>query len=69
VDVCASHIVRLKRARGYLADALVAAEVCAQDNLVDGAWLVGVQREIEAIAHEADTFAGELRAKLDRGFD
>ena len=69
VDVCANHIVRLKRARGFLDHALLAAEFCGQEKLVDPAWLADAQREINALAHACDTIIGELRAKLERGFD
>ena len=68
VDFCAHNIVRLKRARGYLDDALLAAEVCGQEKLVDVAWLAEVQQEINAIGRECDLLIGELRAMLERGF-
>ena len=66
---CASTIVRLKRARGYLDHALLAAAFCEQEKLVDAAWLAETQREINALGHECDLILGELRAKLDRGID
>lgn len=69
VEDCAATIVRLKRAHGYLDDALLAAESCGQQGLGDTAWLAGVQRELNAVAHECDALIGELRAKLERGFD
>jgi hypothetical protein len=69
VDSCAGRIVRLKRARGYLDTALLAAEACAQQKLVDAAWLAGVQRELNTLAHACDELIGELRARLERGFD
>jgi hypothetical protein len=36
---------------------------------VDPAWLAGVQRELNALAHACDELIGELRARLNRGFD
>ena len=69
VNVCASIIVRLKRARGYLDHALLAAAFCEQRKLVDATWLADTQREINALGHECDLILGELRAKLERGLD
>ena len=69
VKVCASHIVRLKRAREHLNHALLAAEFCGQEKLVELAWLADIQREINALAHECDLIVGDLRAKLGCGFD
>jgi hypothetical protein len=69
VDSCAGRIVRLKRARGYLDHALLAAEACAQLELTDAAWLAGVQCELNTLAHASDELIGELRTRLERGFD
>jgi hypothetical protein len=69
VGSCAGKIVRLKRARGYLDDALLAAEACVEQKLTDDAWLAGVQRELNALGHECDLLIDELRARLARGFD
>lgn len=69
VDICANTIVRLKRAGGYLADALAAAECCRQQNLVDAAWLTAAEREITEMSGECDALLAVLRAKLQRGFD
>jgi hypothetical protein len=69
VDFCAQTIVRLKRARSYLGDALLAAEFSVQENLADADWLASVQRELNALAHGCDLLVGELRAKLERGTD
>lgn len=66
---CAYVVVRVKRARGYLDHAIVAAEFCAQHRLVDLTWLAEVQREITAVGRECDLVIDELRAKLERGFD
>jgi hypothetical protein len=69
VDLCAHAIVRLKRAQGYLDHALLAAESCAEQKLVDAAWLANVQREIAALGGDCAGLIKELRARLDRGFD
>jgi hypothetical protein len=36
---------------------------------VDATWLSGVQRELNTLAHACDELTGELRARLERGFD
>jgi hypothetical protein len=69
VEFCASVIVRLKKARSYLGDALLAAEFCAKEGLGDATWIAQVQRELNELAHEGDVMVGELRAKLERGID
>jgi hypothetical protein len=66
---CASTIVRLKRARRYLDDALSAAEACAESRLADATWLSEVQRELNSMAQQCDMLIAELRGKLERGFD
>jgi len=69
VDFCGQAIARLKRAAGYYADARLGAEACAEQRLVDPAWLDGVVREIAALTNETDRIIGELREHLKRGFD
>lgn len=69
VEFCATHLVRLKTARGYLDDALRAAEACLQQNLGERRWIEEAQRELTALAHDCDSLIGELRAQLERGFD
>ena len=61
VEFCAHSIVRLKRARSYLDNALLAAECCAQQNLTEPDWLHESQREINGLGHECDLLIGELR--------
>jgi hypothetical protein len=68
VEICGQSIARLKRAARYLADAQLAAETCAEQRLVDAAWLDGVAREIAALADENDTIINELRDRLKRGW-
>lgn len=62
-------IVRLKRARGFLDDALRAAECCAEQQLTDGPGLAEIQRELISLAQDGDRLIAELREKLVRGFD
>lgn len=63
--VCATRIVRLKRARGYLADALAAAADCREQRLVAAEWLQGVITEVEHLAYGCDELIGQLRSRLD----
>jgi hypothetical protein len=67
VDLCGGVIVRLKRAREFLEDALRAAEACAEEGLGEAAWLAAVRAELEQIARECDGLIAESRAKLERG--
>jgi hypothetical protein len=69
VAFCAGVVVRLKRARSYLGDAVGAAESCAEQNLTDFAWLAGIRSEVDSIAGETDALIAELRTRLGRGFD
>ncbi len=69
VEICASIIVRLKRARVYLDDALRAAESCREQKIIDYAWLGVITVEVIDLAHDADEILAELRAQLGRGFD
>lgn len=69
INFAASIVVRLKRARGYLDDALRAAADCREQKLTDLAWLAAVERELTEIAEAADALIAELRALLDRGVE
>lgn len=69
VDFCASVIVRLKRARVYLDDALRATESCQEEKLIKPEHLGPIVVELVDFAHEADELIAELRAKLERGTD
>ncbi|MCX6956164.1 MAG: hypothetical protein NTV51_28855 [Verrucomicrobia bacterium] len=69
VEFCAATIVRLKRAREFLDDALRAVEMCTQQALGEPAWVDGVRRELTAMAHACDALIAELRARLERGHD
>ncbi|HEY5552319.1 MAG TPA: hypothetical protein VIK52_10550 [Opitutaceae bacterium] len=69
LDECAGVIVRLNRARGYLDDALSAAESCQEEKLLAPRHLGPIVVEVADIAHEADALIAELRARLERGVD
>ena len=66
---CGTCLVWLKRARRYLDDALLAAESCDEEKLVDAAWLAGIRRELQGISAESDEIVSDLRDRLKRGFD
>ena len=63
----AHAIVRLKKALGYVEDALLAAECCADQNLTDAAWLAEVVRETKSLGAEIETHIAEQRARLEEG--
>lgn len=69
VDECAGVIVRLKKARGYLDDALSAAESCREEKLLAPEKLGPIVVEVAEIACKADELIAELRAKLASGMD
>lgn len=64
LEHCAFTIVRLKRARGYLDDALLAAESCQEDKLIRLPLLGPVVVELMDLAHEIDQLIAELRDRL-----
>ena len=65
VEFCAGTIVRLKKARGYLDDALHALESCQEQKLTPSDWLATASAELTALAQETDTLIADLRARLD----
>lgn len=67
VRFCANTIVRLKKARSYLNDALCGAEICTRQRLAEPVWIAEMQRELNGLAHACDTLIGELRARLTSG--
>lgn len=69
VDCCAGIIVRLKRARVYLDDALCATESCQEEKLVSPQHLGPIVVDLIDLAHDADEIIAELRARLERGTD
>jgi hypothetical protein len=69
IDFCAHTIVRLKRARVFLEDALRAADSCREDKLIPPADLDTIVSTLTAFVRETDELIAELRAKLERGTD
>ena len=69
VDFCAGVIVRLKRARVYLDDALRATESCQEERLILPRHLGPIVVSLVDLAHATDGLIGELRERLARGTD
>jgi hypothetical protein len=69
LDFCAGTIVRLKKAREYLDDALRAMESCQEEKLLTPAHLGPTVVEVVDLAHEVDELIAELRARLEGGTD
>jgi hypothetical protein len=69
VDFCAHTIVRLKRARGYLEDALRATESCQEEKLIKPEHLGPISGELIDFIRDTDELIAELRTKLERGTD
>jgi hypothetical protein len=64
LDECAPALVRIKRALGFLEDALLAANDCTEQGLADPQWLTGVRNEIESMMQACQQMIDELRARL-----
>ncbi len=69
IEFCAHTIVRLKRARGYLEDALRAVEACHDEKLIKSEHLGPILVELGDFIQDIDALIAELRAKLERGTD
>lgn len=69
IEFCANTIVRLKRARGYLEDALRAAESCQEEKLIAPAELEPIGAQLVDFTRYTDALIAELRAKLERETD
>ncbi len=69
IESCAGVIVRLKRARVYLDDALRATESCQEEKLITPQHLGPIVVELIDLAHDADELIAELRERLERGTD
>jgi hypothetical protein len=69
IEFCAYAIVRLKRARGYIDDALRAAESCQEEKLIQPAHMEPIVVELIDLGQNIDELITELRAKLERGTD
>ncbi|MEO7799440.1 MAG: hypothetical protein ABIY47_17125 [Opitutaceae bacterium] len=65
LDFCASAIVRLKKAAGYLEDATLAADSCRDEKLTDATWLTEIATEIAALTAGTEALIAELRARLE----
>ena len=59
-------LVRLKKARGYLADANAALEAVESEKLVEPDWLAPQKQEIEHIQQSTQHYINEIRTKLRR---
>lgn len=59
-------LVRLKKARSYLADANAALEAVESEKLVEPDWLATQKQEIEHIQQSTQHYINEIRAKLRR---
>lgn len=58
-------LVRLKQARSYLEDGLLAAEYCEHGQIGDAVWLGEARRELNALADECDMLIAELRTLFE----
>lgn len=67
LDFCALTIVRLKKAREYLDDAVRAMESCQEEQLLTPAQLGPMVVELSDLASDVDELIAELRARLERG--
>jgi len=61
-----STLVRLKKARGYLLEALAGAETAVAQGLAEAAWLEAARRDILALLSELDALIREVRAVLEQ---
>ncbi len=62
-------LVRLKKARGHLRDALAGLEATAAQKLADSIWCMEVGAETTAILSEVERLITEVRAVLEDGED
>jgi hypothetical protein len=68
VDFCAHTIVRLKRAHGYVDDAINAAESCQENKLIEPHHLGPMAVKLADLSHEIHQLIHELRELLrERG--
>lgn len=68
-DFCAMTIVRLKKTREYLDDALRALESCHEEQLLPPTQLGPMLVEVSGLARDVDELIAELRTRLERGAD
>jgi len=69
IEDCALCISWLKRARGYIDDALMAADFCRERQLVPLTELSELISETQAIHRDTSALIEELRERLSRGFE
>lgn len=69
IDECGLCIAWLKRARGFLTDAIVAGDFCREQRLVPAEALESILRDVVALQNDLDVVIEELRERLSRGFD
>lgn len=60
-------LVRLKKARNYLRDALRGHEAAEAEKLADPAWLLPIRQELDAILQSVNNLIDEVRTVLKRG--
>lgn len=58
-------LVRLKKARGHLRDALAGADAAAEQGLADAAWLAIARAEVVKLIAEVETLIAEVRSVLE----
>ena len=66
-EFCAITIVRLKKAREYLDDAVRALESCQEEKLLTPVQMGPMVVELSDLASDVDELIAELRARLERG--
>ena len=69
LEFCAHTIVRLKKAREYLDDAVRAMESCQEERLLTPPQLGPMLVDVGNLASEVDELIAELRARLERGME
>lgn len=69
VDECGVCIAWLKRALGYLEDAMIAADFCRENRLADADAMAQTGQDIAELNREIGTLIDSLRDRLSRGFD
>ena len=60
-------LVRLKKARSYLNDALLGLDAADAEKLTDPTWLPPLRQEIQALLSQVNQLIDEVRAVLKRG--
>lgn len=59
-------LVRLKKARNYLKDALAGLDAAEAEKLTEPAWLPPLRQELQGILQSVNDLIGEVRAVLER---